>query len=291
MIQYPLSSIGNAVNDFANLWHAYDDNEYLSKQLAEQKNYQTAYEDERNKNKQLEGLLEMKGGFGDAKTISVSVLERSSDSWLQTVTISAGKKQGVEKNMLVATSDGAIGLVESVQTMTSTVQLLTSQHLSNDIAIKMSLEEVAVYNLYEMRPEDAFNVDSWSKIISQASAIVFQFPLYWMSAPSLLKKWQDEVFTYLAKTPAVAGKALLVAVTTGSEYSAYRSGGRNNFTIDELLRPYQGSAIHAGMVWQTPVVAYGMGTADAGKNIAEGVNNYKVRIESLVGKNHVGNDW
>lgn len=112
-----------------------------------------------------------------------------------------------------------------------------------------------------------------------------------MSAPSLLKKWQDEVFTYLAKTPAVAGKALLVAVTTGSEYSAYRSGGRNNFTIDELLRPYQGSAIHAGMVWQTPVVAYGMGTADAGKNIAEGVNNYKIRIESLVGKNHVGNDW
>ena len=141
LIQYPLSSIGNAVNDFANLWHAYDDNEYLSKQLAEQKNYQTAYEDERNKNKQLEGLLEMKGGFGDAKTISVCVLERSSDSWLQTVTISAGKKQGVEKNMLVATSDGAIGLVESVQTMTSTVQLLTSQHLSNDIAIKMSLED------------------------------------------------------------------------------------------------------------------------------------------------------
>lgn len=141
LIQYPLSSIGNAVNDFANLWHAYDDNEYLSKQLAEQKNYQMAYEDERNKNKQLEGLLEMKGGFGDAKTIGVSVLERSSDSWLQTVTISAGKKQGVEKNMLVATSDGAIGLVESVQTMTSTVQLLTSQHLSNDIAIKMSLED------------------------------------------------------------------------------------------------------------------------------------------------------
>ena len=141
LIQYPLSSIGNAVNDFSNLWHAYDDNEYLTKQLAQQKNYQTAYEDERNKNKQLEALLEMKGGLGDAKTISVSVLERSGDSWLQTVTISAGKKRGVEKNMLVATSDGAIGLVDSVQTVTSTVQLLTSQHLNNDIAIKMSLED------------------------------------------------------------------------------------------------------------------------------------------------------
>lgn len=153
------------------------------------------------------------------------------------------------------------------------------------------MEEVAIYNLYEMCPEDAYNIDLWSKIISQASALVFQFPLYWMSAPSLLKKWQDEVFTYLAKTPAVAGKALLVAVTTGSEYSAYRSGGRNNFTMDELLRPYQASALHAGMVWQTPVVAYGMGTADAGKNIAEGVNNYKLKIESLIGKSHVSGDW
>ena len=53
LIQYPLSSIGNAVNDFSNLWHAYDDNEYLTKQLAQQKNYQTAYEDERNKNGSL----------------------------------------------------------------------------------------------------------------------------------------------------------------------------------------------------------------------------------------------
>lgn len=141
LVEHPLSSLGNAINDFSNLWHAYEDNEYLSKQLAEQKNYQTAYEDERNKNKELEGLLDMKGSLQDAKTISVSVLERSSDSWLQTITISAGKKQGVQKNMLVATSEGAIGLVESVQTSTSTVQLLTSQNLNNDIAIKMSLED------------------------------------------------------------------------------------------------------------------------------------------------------
>lgn len=141
LIEYPLSSLGNVINDFSNLWHAYEDNEYLSQQLAQQKNYQTAYEDERNKNKELESLLDMKGGLEDAKTISVSVLERSSDSWMQSITISAGKKQGVEKNMIVATSEGAVGLVESVQTSTSIVQLLTSQNLSNDIAIKMSLED------------------------------------------------------------------------------------------------------------------------------------------------------
>lgn len=43
--------------------------------------------------------------------------------------------------MLVTTSEGAIGLVDTVQTSTSVVQLLTCQHLNNDIAIKMSLED------------------------------------------------------------------------------------------------------------------------------------------------------
>ena len=153
------------------------------------------------------------------------------------------------------------------------------------------IEGVAVFNLYELSEDIAFNVDEWSKIISDASAVIYQFPFYWMSAPSLLKKWQDELFTPLSKTPAVAGKPLMIVTTTGSEYDAYRSGGRNRFTTDELLRPYQGSAIHSGMAWQTPIVVYGMGTADAGKNIAEGANSYKQRIEMLINSSNAGNNW
>ena len=77
------------------------------------------------------------------------------------------------------------------------------------------IEGVAVFNLYELSEDIAFNVDEWSKIISDTSAVIYQFPFYWMSAPSLLKKWQDEVFTFLSKTPAVAGKPLMVVTTTG----------------------------------------------------------------------------
>ena len=35
--------------------------------------------------------------------------------------------------------------------------------------------EVAIYNLYEMRMEDAFNAEIWSTIISHASALYFSF--------------------------------------------------------------------------------------------------------------------
>ena len=136
------------------------------------------------------------------------------------------------------------------------VVLLAHPNMENSQANKALLdaikdiEDVAIFNLYEMLEQDILNMDAWSRIISHANAVVYQFPFYWMSAPSLLKKWQDGIFTYLAKTPAVAGKPLLVVTTTGSEFDAYRSGGRNRFTVDELLRPYQGGAVHAGMIWQ-----------------------------------------
>jgi glutathione-regulated potassium-efflux system ancillary protein KefG len=153
------------------------------------------------------------------------------------------------------------------------------------------MEDVAVYNLYAMQEEQVLDVEEWNKVISHANAVVYQFPFYWLSAPSLLKKWQDEVFIALANTPTVAGKPLLVATTTGSDADAYRSGGRNRFTVDELLRPYQGSAIHSGMVWQTPIVVYGMGSADSAKNIAEGVALYKHKIEALAAIDGTENKW
>lgn len=152
------------------------------------------------------------------------------------------------------------------------------------------VEGVAIFNLYDIL-DAPLNIDEWSKIISNASAIIYQFPFYWLSAPYPLKKWQDEIFTFLSKTPAVAGKPLLVVTTTGSDIDAYRSGGRNCFTVDELLRPYQVSAIHSDMVWQTPIVIYGMGTAEAEKNIAEGVKIYKQKVEMLVNNNNIRNSW
>ena len=141
LIDYPLKSVGNIFSDFANLWHVYEDNEYLNEELAQQKSYETLYEEERNKNTELEKLLEMQGSLTDAKSISCHVVSRSSTAWNETITISGGKSSGIEKNMIVITSEGVVGLVEKVQTTTSTVRLLTSDELTNDIAIKISLDD------------------------------------------------------------------------------------------------------------------------------------------------------
>lgn len=141
LIDYPLTSLTNVFNDLSNLWHVYEDNQYLNEELAMQKSYKTLYEEERNRNKELEELAELNGTLEDATKITAYVLERDTEAWDQTVTISAGSSQGVQENMIVCTSQGAVGLIEEVQSATSTVRLLTSEDLINDIAISIALED------------------------------------------------------------------------------------------------------------------------------------------------------
>lgn len=62
---------------------------------------------------------------------------------------------------------------------------------------------------------------------------------------------------------------------------SYRSGGRNKYTLDELLRPYQLLANHSGMLWETPFVLYGASLPDAGKRIEAGAAAYKEVIGKL----------
>ncbi len=145
-----------------------------------------------------------------------------------------------------------------------------------------SLPNVRVVDLY-LHPKKEFNIDEHTLIMSEAVAVVLQFPFHFASAPSQMKKWIDDVFYTFSKKEIIKGKPLMVVTTTGSEESAYRSGGRNMFTIDELLRPYQLMATYSGMVWKTPFVVYGMSTADAEKNLADACKSYKEVLLSLLG--------
>ena len=63
------------------------------------------------------------------------------------------------------------------------------------------IEGVAVFNLYELSEDIAFNVDEWSKIISDTSAVIYQFPFYWMSA-----QWWTKPIHYGRTFAPLSGK-------------------------------------------------------------------------------------
>lgn len=165
------------------------------------------------------------------------------------------------------------------------VILLAHPNLNESEANKALLE--AVYNpadvdLYNLYNEKQYTITEWANIMAKASFVIFQFPFLWMAAPSKLKEWQDEVMNSLAKTPAIAGKPIMIVTTTGWSQEAYRSGGKVGFTIDELLRPYQAGMTYAGMIWKSPLVVYGVGTANAAKNISIGVEQYRNIVNQYV---------
>ena len=140
---------------------------------------------------------------------------------------------------------------------------------------------VRIVNLYDYAGK-SYDLSEFRAWVSEAKSLIFQFPFYWASAPSEMKRWIDEVFTSLAHEEVVKGKKLLVATTAASEFSSYRSGGRNRFTIDELLRPYQMTANHSGMVWQTPFVVYGLAGELGEQNLKKGVEIYPRVIAGLM---------
>ncbi|QGZ38776.1 putative NADPH-quinone reductase [Pseudoduganella flava] len=111
-------------------------------------------------------------------------------------------------------------------------------------------------------PDGAIDPAAEAAQVLEHDALVLQFPLQWYAMPALLKDWLDAVLTRMVyvhgdtEGARLRGRKLLVAVTCGAPESAYRPDGRNGFTLDELLRPLQATALRCGLAWQAPFVVY-----------------------------------
>lgn len=124
-------------------------------------------------------------------------------------------------------------------------------------------------------------VENYYESVKAASVIVLQFPFWWGSAPAILKTWIDTLMLGFLEDPGMRGKHLLVATSVGSGPEVYRAGGSEQFTVDEILRPFQVMAIYSGMTYLTPFVLYGTMLPDAAQRIQQGAKEYRALIEKL----------
>ncbi len=110
-------------------------------------------------------------------------------------------------------------------------------------ALAPHADRVTVHRLYEAYPDGKIDVAAEQALIRAHDRVIFQFPLFWFATPALLKQWFDEVlaygFVYGPGGDALEGKAIGAAISTGGKADAYRAGGQNGYTLDELLRPIQ----------------------------------------------------
>ncbi len=122
-------------------------------------------------------------------------------------------------------------------------------------------DNITFHDLYECYPNFNIDIEYEKKLISEHKIIVCQFPVYWYSAPAMLKQWMEMVleygWAYGSKENALKGKIMLNVVTTGGQRKLYQAGQRNRYSIRDFLLPYEQSAKTCQMIYLPPFAVQG----------------------------------
>ncbi len=148
------------------------------------------------------------------------------------------------------------------------------------------IDGVKTIDLYAEYPRFQINVEKEKKRLLRHNVIIFQFPLYWYSTPSILKEWQDLVleygFAYGPNGTALKGKLMLCALSAGGDEDAYSAMGDHHFRMKELLQPIEQMAHLTQMDYIPPYCLFGANAAlDKTKRQAH-IDGYCCLLNALV---------
>lgn len=154
------------------------------------------------------------------------------------------------------------------------------------------MEGVTAIDLYAKYPTFQIDIDAEQQLLLAHDIIIFQFPLYWYSTPSLLKEWQDLVleygFAYGEGAMALKDKLFMCALTAGGPKDAYQQDGYNHFTIAELLRPLEQMASLTNMTYLPPFTLFSSRTAIEEGKLQDHLSQWQTRLTSLISGSPLG---
>ena len=104
-----------------------------------------------------------------------------------------------------------------------------------------SIDGLSFIDLYAWYPSLMIDIDQEQQRLRDHDLIVFQFPLFWSSAPALVKEWLDLVlepgFAWGAGGDKLVGKKVMLAITAGSPQAAYSKTGVQGADLADFLLP------------------------------------------------------
>jgi general stress protein 14 len=123
--------------------------------------------------------------------------------------------------------------------------------VNNEILERLSvaLPEVEIVRLADLYTHKPIDVEREQQRLVEADIVVFQFPLFWFSIPSLLQRWIEEVwlhgFSHGSTGTALKGKKLILSFTVGAPEEVYINANSNAF--DKLMFAQMFAAGFTGM--------------------------------------------
>ncbi|MDE5843306.1 MAG: NAD(P)H-dependent oxidoreductase [Muribaculaceae bacterium] len=111
-------------------------------------------------------------------------------------------------------------------------------------------------------PDFNIDVEREQRRLVEADTVVFEFPFWWYSAPSLMRRYFEQVlshgFAYGSAGTALHGKRLIISFTAGAPAEAYSPEGYQHFTVQQFMPQFRALSNLCGFDWQEPVYSCGM---------------------------------
>jgi len=160
-------------------------------------------------------------------------------------------------------------------------------------ALDNKSEQYTVHDLYGAYPDGHLDIKKEQQLIETHDNIILQFPFYWFSSPPLLKQWLDEVLTHgwaygSGSGDKLKGKRIALAVTAGIDEQDYSAEGRYQYSLEELLRPFETTIKYVKADYRSFYAFYGAEKAPEGateasieRNLADNAAGYVAFIRAL----------
>ena len=159
---------------------------------------------------------------------------------------------------------------------------LAHKSLFNEI---QNIEGITCHELYDAYPDSFIDIKHEQTLLLNHDIIVFQFPLYWYSCPAILKEWQDLVlehgFAYGENGDKLAGKKLMLAISTGGSANSYSDSGYNEHDISEFLLPFSQMSKICNLEYLPPFVLHDIHKRHESQHIARKAAEYRQQLLML----------
>ena len=122
--------------------------------------------------------------------------------------------------------------------------------------------QAEIVRLDAIYPDFNIDVKREQRRLVEADTVVFEFPFWWYSAPSLMRRYFELVlthgFAYGSTGTALHGKKVIFSFTAGAPEVAYSPEGYQHYDIASFIPQFRALANLCGLVWQEPIVSFGM---------------------------------
>ncbi|MCG8369846.1 MAG: NAD(P)H-dependent oxidoreductase [Proteobacteria bacterium] len=148
-----------------------------------------------------------------------------------------------------------------------------------------AVEGLTFVDLYRDYPRFDIDVNAEQQRLLEHDVILFQFPMFWYSTPSIVKEWEDLVlehgFAYGAGGDRLQGKRMMLAVTMAGPDDAYTDAGYQHYPLRTFLTPLEQTARLCGMRFPAPYVLFAALRAPDAGFVDPHVDGYRRLLEAI----------